>query len=435
MTSRSVFISLNHRDSGLAEAIETVLNRVFGAALKVQFSTKPGAIPSGSNWYQWIVEQVVKCDVAFVLITPNSVQAPWLMWESGAVFGAAIASSKETNDKVWPIVFQLKSDEIPSPIRDSNTQRRNGDRSDEIKTLILDLYARYSADLPEAVRKLPGLDGIIDTYINTVRNVLLNAPAVPDTTVLEEWRIRIRDLAKEGRSSEIKQLQQWMEVAFGHDPEGPQPVDLSIHINLSELYAGNGDYESAIQQLILARRMASRDIFILRKLGRFYLETKKVKEAREVVDRIEELDSSAYLINAECAALKGRFFIETNDLPMAVNSYTAALPANPHSYYLANLAAETYLKLDDTQNAKHYFKLAVKIIDKDIDDQNIWTAATKANAYVALGLLTEAEREIDTITSYKPGRDTIDTISRGLRGIADKLDPKPDIQPLINKLL
>ncbi len=432
--ARSVFISLNHRDSGLAEALEKALNSIFGEALKVQFSTKSGAIPSGSNWYQWIVQQVIECDVAFVMITPNSVQAPWLMWESGAVFGAAIASSEEADDKVWPIVYQLKTDEIPSPIRDSNTQRRYGDRIDEIKALILDLHDRYRADWQDSWRKLPELDKIVDNYIKEVHEVLLNAPAVPDATVLEEWRMRVREIEKKGRSSEVRQLQQWMEVAFGQDPEGPQPVDLSIHVHLGELYAGNGDYESAIQQYNLARRMASRDIFILRRLGRFYLEIKNMKGAEEVIERIDELDKTAYKTNAECAALKGRFYIAANDLPKAVDSYTAALPANPQSYYLANLAAETYLKLNDTANANNYFEQAVRIIDNDIIDRNHWTAATKANAYVALGQLDKAEEEVDIIAAFKPGRDALDSILRGLRGIADKLDPKPEIQPLINKL-
>ncbi len=432
--ARSVFISLNHRDSGLAEALDSVFKEVFATELKVQFSTKQGAIPSGSNWYEWIVKEVVNCDVALVLITPNSVQAPWLMWESGAVFGAAIASSEKVSDKVWPIVYQLKSDEIPSPIRDSNTQRRYGDRKDEVRNLVVDLYYRYPADFHDAARNLTKLDGFIDTYIKEVQSVLLNAPAVPDATVLEEWRVRVRNIEKTGRSSEVNQLQQWMEVAFGQDPDGPQPVDLSIHVHLGELYAGNGDYDSAIQQFNLARRMASRDIFILRTLGRFYLETNRKQEAKEVVDRIELLDPTAYRSNAECAALKGRFYLEANDLENAIESYKAALPANPQSYYLVNLTAETYLKLNDIENAKRYFEQAVKIIDNEIDDRNIWTSATKTNAYIALGQFDKAENEIAIIAGLNPRRDTIDSILRGLRGIAEKLDPKPDIQPLIQKL-
>ncbi len=434
--TRSVFISLNHRDSGLAEALESALTSVFGGALKVKFSTQSGAIPSGSNWYKWIVDQVIDCDVAFVLITPNSVQAPWLMWEAGAVFGAAIASSNEVDDKVWPIVYQLKSDEIPSPIRDSNTQRRYGDRKAEIKNLILDLYYRYSADFPDVARKLPDLDDFISPYIKEVQNVLLNAPAVPEATVLEEWRGRVRKIEKKGRLSEVKQLQQWMEVAFGHDPEdGPQPVDLSIHVHLGDLYAGNGDYNSAIQQYSLAQRMASRDIYILRRLGKFFLETKKFQEAKEVIDRIAILDPTAYKSNAECAALKGRFHAENNDFKNAVESYIDALSANPNSYYLANLIAETYLKLNDKQSATSYFEKAVRIIDNEIVDRNIWTAATKANAYTALGQPTKAEAEIDTIKKLNPGRDEIDSILRGLKGIADKIDPRPDILPLTQKLL
>ncbi len=314
------------------------------------------------------------------------------------------------------------------------TKRRYGDRTEAVKALILDLHDRYRSDWQDSWRKLPELDKIVENYIEKVQNVLLNAPAVPDATVLEEWQTLVRNIESKGLASEAKQLQQWMEVAFGQDPDGPQPVDLSIHVYLGELYSGNGDYKSAIQQFNLARRMASRDIFILRRLGRFYLETKNIKDAEEVIKRIEELDGDAYKNNAECAALKGRFHVEANDLTKAVESYTAALLANPQSYYLANLAAETYLKLNDNTNADRYFEQAVRIIDNNIVDRNIWTVATKANAYVALGQLDKAEEEIDIIAGSTPGRDAIYTITRGLRGIAEKLDPKLDIQPLITKL-
>ncbi len=432
--TRSVFISLNHRDAGLADALRAALDEIFGGALSVSFSSQAGAIPTGSNWYQWIVDQVVECDLAFVLITPNSVQAPWLMWESGAVFGAALAAGKEGVDKVWPIVFQLKSDEIPSPIRDSNTQRRYGDRKDEVEALILDLFKRYATDFPDAAQKLKGLDGILDGYMKRIRQELLSAPAVAGATVLEEWRERVRNLEKHGRVSEVKELQRWMEVTFGQDPEGPQPVDLSIHVHLGELYASNREYDAAIEQFVLARRMASRDIFILRRLGRFYLETGKRDEAWEVIGRIEELDKDAYARNAECAALKGRYYSDVDDFQNAAECYELALHRNAKSYYLANLAAESHLKLGDKTKASTYFQRALTIIDKEISDQNVWTAATKANAHLALGQLDEAAAELDFIAGLKPTRDTIGIMSRGLRGIADHLDPKPDVDALLQKL-
>lgn len=130
---REIFISLNHRDDPLADALVELFESVFGTDLNFNYSTKAGAIGTGENWYEWIVDNVVKCDIALVLITPNSVQAPWLMWESGAVYGAALAGNHGSDivqNKVWPIIIGLKQEEIPAPIRDATIQRRYGDREE-----------------------------------------------------------------------------------------------------------------------------------------------------------------------------------------------------------------------------------------------------------------------------------------------------------------
>ncbi len=394
--ARNIFISLNNRDTGLAEALRHALGNIFGEALEVNFSTSKeleGGIRSGEDWFQWIVSQVAECDKAFVLITPNSVQAPWLMWESGAVFGAAMSTEKGGYGKVWPIVFQLKSDEIPSPIRDSKAQRRYGDRPEDVKRMILELFDEYKAELKgDAFGKLANLNTVLDEYIAAVRGELLNAPALPTETVLEEWRQRVNQLKKESRASEVKQLQHWMEIAFGREKDEPQPIDLSIHVQLGELYADNQEYQSAIAQFKLARRLGSRDVYLLRRLGRLYLEANEKDNAKEVIDRIRELDSSAFEENVECAALLGRFYKGSGDLRKAAESFSAALPSNPNSYYLANVTAEVHLELGDVENAKSFFRQAIKIIDEEISDKNIWTAATKMNGYMALGDIEKAKR-------------------------------------------
>ena len=433
-----IFISLNHRDDGLARALRDALDSIFGESFEIWFSTSKeleGGIRSGEDWFQWIVTQVTECDKAFVLITSNSIQAPWLMWESGAVYGAAIASGEGGYGKVWPIVYQLKSEEIPSPIRDSKAQYRYGYKKKDVKQLILELFDEYKKDLRgDAFGKLTDLNEVLDTYEQTVRRVLLNAPALPTGTILDEWRQRVERLGENNRASEVKQLQHWMEVSFGHEQEGePQPVDLSIHVQLGELYAKNRDYRNAIAQFKLARRLASRDVLVLRQLGRFYLEDKQLGEARAVIDRIGELDPAAFEKNAECAALLGRFHRESGDIRKAAESYSAALPSNPQSYYLANVTAEAYLELGDTENAKSFFQQALSILDK-ISDRNVWTVATRANALTAIGDLDAASDALGSLEDYNPTQDEMQTISEGLSGIAEKLDPKPDIRPLLKQI-
>lgn len=436
--ARKIFISLNNRDNGLAEALKLALTSIFGEAIEVYFSTSKeleGGIRSGQDWFQWIVDQVVECDKAFVLITPNSVQAPWLMWESGAVFGAAMSTGESGYGKVWPIIFQLKSVDIPSPIRDSKAQRRHGDRLGDVERIIFELVDEYRSELKADVfGKLSHLKSVLDEYMEKIRKELLNAPALPTETVLEEWRARVKSLSKEKRASEVKQLQHWMDIAFGREKGEPHPVDLGIHVQLGELYADNQDYKNAIAQYKLAQRLGSRDVLILRRLGRLYLEAEQLDDAKDVIDRIGELDSSGYEENAELAALLGRYYRQIKNFRKEAESYSAALPFNPKSYYLANLTAEAHLELGDMENASSFFRQAIKIIDEDIGDKNIWTMATKANAYTALGNIKKAQKEIDKIPSYSPTRDEIQTITEGLSRIAQQIDPKPDIQPLLESL-
>ena len=120
--ARSVFISLTHRDTKIAEALRALFRELFGEFLSIRFSTSgelEGGIKSGEDWFQWIVESVTECDVAFVVITPSSMHKPWILWEAGAVAGAALAVADGGLRKVRPLVFQVPSELIPSPLRDS----------------------------------------------------------------------------------------------------------------------------------------------------------------------------------------------------------------------------------------------------------------------------------------------------------------------------
>ena len=150
---RHIFVSLTHADTAIAEAFRDVLRVLFGDFLKVHFSTSKEietGIGSGEDWFQWIVDRVVACDFALILITPSSVHKPWILWEAGAVAGAALASQPgQSLRKVRPLVYQLPTDMIPSPIRDSKVQFRRGDNQADVKRLlqeILDHTKRSGAE-------------------------------------------------------------------------------------------------------------------------------------------------------------------------------------------------------------------------------------------------------------------------------------------------
>src|SRR5215470_1857988 len=90
---REIFISLTRADSEIAAAIKTALREILGIKIDVHYSTNQElgvGISHGEDWLKWIADRIRSCDFALLLITPNSARKPWIMWESGALYGAAI---------------------------------------------------------------------------------------------------------------------------------------------------------------------------------------------------------------------------------------------------------------------------------------------------------------------------------------------------------
>src|SRR5262245_38740954 len=123
-----IFISLTKEDTRLADALRTLSHEVLGDAVTVSYSTSKelGIGPkAGADWFGWIVDQVSGCDLALILVTPQSVQKPWILWEAGAVYGAAFA--KGTTGKVRPLLYLVKENQLPSPFSNTTTQYQWGD--------------------------------------------------------------------------------------------------------------------------------------------------------------------------------------------------------------------------------------------------------------------------------------------------------------------
>lgn len=183
---RHIFVSLTHADTPIAEALRDALRDLFGDFLKVHFSTSKEletGIGSGDDWFQWIVDKVVDCDFAFILITPSSVHKPWILWEAGAVAGAAIATQAKSPRKVRPLVYQLPTEMIPSPIRDSKVQFRRGDSQAEVRKLLQEVLNQYRNDPELSGDRMTEfgerLGDAIKGYLSRVEKALLDAPAVP----------------------------------------------------------------------------------------------------------------------------------------------------------------------------------------------------------------------------------------------------------------
>lgn len=434
--AREIFISLTEHDTPIAEALKEAFKQLFGQALDVQFSSSKsvdGGIGMGEDWFQWIVERVKACHFALILITPSSVNKPWILWEAGAVAGAALASSSGSMRKVRPLVYQVSTELIPSPIRDSKAQYRRGDNAADFEYMLNELLADLMAELPRDLIPEFGkkVGGVVANYLEKVDRALLDAPAVMAPAVIEEWLLRLDKLRTENRPSDAEHLQDWMDLAFGRGSSGgsgssgkadkPQPLDLRIHTGLADLYLKAKNPKRAIAQLELARRLAPRDIYVLRQLGKARLDAGDRDEAREVIERINKLDARAVLHNAECAALAGRWHREGGDFKSAEQVLGKALATDSNSHYLANLLAEVRLKDGNRAGAEDAYRQALAIV-KRLGEDNIWALATAANAAFFIGDDEAALQALLDIQRQRPDGGTWATIERGLNNVAGQVD-------------
>jgi tetratricopeptide (TPR) repeat protein len=429
-----IFISHTHSDQPIVDAIAQLVATLFGDKVKVNYSSKKeleGGVAPGEDWFQWIVNQVRDSDLALIVLTPASIQKPWVLWEAGAVAGAAFATA--TGDvRVFPIAFGIRSTDVPSPF--ARTQVLAGaDRADARK-LVDEILGRFSFTPGEMVRYGERLAGALDAYIARVSGLLLRLPHLVTEGAIQEWLDRLEELQKHSRFSEVAVIENWLDVAFGRETDDRlRPIDVRIHRRLGELYTSGGRPADAARQFELARQLAPRDIFLLRRLGKAYLDQGALGNARTLLDEIQLLDRTAFEQNAENAALKARWCQQSGDLLGARDVLAAAYRNVPTSYYLGDLLGQVLVELGDRDKAKEIYRQVRRTIDQ-LHEKNVWAHATALAAAVVCDDAAEATRALDALTSVGPSRGDFDSIERGIGALVRQLGGGTDILDRLRRM-
>jgi hypothetical protein len=142
----NLFLSHSHGDHELASAIKQLIENCFPGHIEVQASSaapSEGGIGAGRDWLHWIHNQVRGSKFTAVILTPNSVSKPWLMWEAGAVSGVSLATQKVST--IVPLVYRLSMEQVPSPLR--SRQAARGEDRESIKRVLETV--QQSVGLPE----------------------------------------------------------------------------------------------------------------------------------------------------------------------------------------------------------------------------------------------------------------------------------------------
>jgi tetratricopeptide (TPR) repeat protein len=444
--SNALFISHSAADRSYAVAIEAAIHELLDSdtLIDVRYSTSDEAGPQGGEkWRDWIYCQVVEARTALIVVTPHALGKPWLLWEAGACWGAALA--QQAGRKAPPvnagasgtarlnvsIAYGLAENECPDPLR--GEQIILGANLDRVKFLFQRILQTHNVPSNVLFKAGERMQEVLQRYLKAVRIALLQAPSLVTEANVQDWLSRLEELVRSNRLSELKGFQRWITLAFGRDGEAAGvPIDVRLHRRLGELYAAQGDFTRAAEQLGLARRAAPRDIYVLRPLvevsmkrllteGGHAAEGAAREEVESLLAAMEDLDQEAFVASPDAAALYGKYLRRVVRNPeRAAGIYAAALKANANSYYLADLLAQTQLELGHTDEAKATYRLAIEIVDR-LGENNIWSQATAAAACLALGDIEGARKRVVAITALRPiGQSELDTICSGLREVAQR---------------
>jgi hypothetical protein len=109
----TVFISHAVTDEPIAAIIKAEIDRVFAEGVRVFVSSIPGTITPGSDWLKSIRKNLNAASAVIVLITPVSINRPWIWFEVGASW-----SRMETDEgRIYPLcVPEIDLGDLPPPL-------------------------------------------------------------------------------------------------------------------------------------------------------------------------------------------------------------------------------------------------------------------------------------------------------------------------------
>ena len=88
-----VFISHTKTDYAIANILNAEIKRVFANDVQVFASSVPGTVKPGADWLNEVEENLDKAKAVIVLITPISINRPWIWFEIGASWSKTLMGS------------------------------------------------------------------------------------------------------------------------------------------------------------------------------------------------------------------------------------------------------------------------------------------------------------------------------------------------------
>lgn len=161
----SLFISHATSDGEFANAVKSEIEKVFANGVNVFCTSSPGSIPVGHDWLGDIESKLKSSQATIVIVTPVSIERPWLWFEVGATW----ERGREGECKIYPLCApEIEMGSLPSPL--DRLQALSMGKSQDLKMLFEALIGQFGF-------------GSIGTFRST--NITKRIPKYKDVNVVE----------------------------------------------------------------------------------------------------------------------------------------------------------------------------------------------------------------------------------------------------------
>ena len=156
--SHNFFISHYSKDKPIAELFSNALRRITLEQINPWFSSDNlGGLKPGDIWFNRIISKINQSKAVVSLLTPNSINRPWIYFESG--IGQALE-----NCEVIPVCIGLKRDSILPPLGLYQCYQLNDYRS--VVDFFSKLLALFEIKFDEEMSK-----GVIEKFVSDISKI------------------------------------------------------------------------------------------------------------------------------------------------------------------------------------------------------------------------------------------------------------------------
>lgn len=138
ITKPRLFISHATSDGDFANAVKQEIEKVFANGLDIFCTSSPGAIAVGTDWLNEIETRLATTQAVIPIITPVSIERPWLWFEVGATWN----NGRAGNCRIYPLCApEIELANLPSPL--DRLQALSMGRAQDLKMLFEALISQF----------------------------------------------------------------------------------------------------------------------------------------------------------------------------------------------------------------------------------------------------------------------------------------------------